>query len=120
MDNVSFGSYVFPTNPREILVKSGRRTSVQSIALEGERVHQALPKLTEVTMRGELFSPTAQRTMALYTELLGCYERGDARLLCIPGHRPFYAYFTALELTAKGDGCTLEYRAAFCERECTR
>lgn len=36
-------------------------------------------------------------------------------MLCVPGHPPFYALFTALTLEAQGDGRVLDYAAQFLE-----
>ena len=43
------------------------------------------------------------------------YEAGGAQVLCVPGHPPFYALFTALTLQAEGDGRVLDYAAQFLE-----
>ena len=43
------------------------------------------------------------------------YEAGGTQVLCVPGHPPFYALFTALTLEAQGDGRVLDYAAQFLE-----
>lgn len=115
MYDVTFGGYRFPQNPSEITVENTRHAVVQTLPENGQRVQAVLPALREAELVGELFSATAQETMAQYEALRMAYEQRGAALLSLPGCPPFYAYFVRLRLQAVGDGRTLRYRADFLE-----
>ena len=57
----------------------------------------------------------AATALRRYEELRKVYEAGGTQVLCVPGHPPFYALFTALTLEAQGDGRVLDYAAQFLE-----
>ena len=57
----------------------------------------------------------AAAALRRYEELRKVYEAGGTQVLCVPGHPPFYALFTALTLEAQGDGRVLDYAAQFLE-----
>ena len=65
----------------------------------------------------ELIRPEGQpeRQLRQYEALRKVYEAGGTQVLCVPGHPPFYALFTALTLQAEGDGRVLDYTAQFLE-----
>lgn len=69
----------------------------------------------EVTLEGQLWAEDAAAALRRYEELRKVYEAGGTQVLCVPGHPPFYALFTALTLEAQGDGRVLDYAAQFLE-----
>lgn len=59
-----------------------------------------------MTLEGQLWAEDAAAALRRYEELRKVYEAGGTQVLCVPGHPPFYALFTALTLEARGrDGC---------------
>ena len=103
---VSYGQYIFSPNPAAVTLKN-RRTA------ETEPLPGTAPR--EVTLEGQLWAEDAAAALRRYEELRKVYEAGGTQVLCVPGHPPFYALFTALTLEAQGDGRVLDYAAQFLE-----
>ena len=102
---VSYGQYIFSPNPAAVTVKNRRTAVTEPLPGGGEWL----------TVTGQLWAEDAATALRRYEELRKVYEAGGTQVLCVPGHPPFYALFTALTLEAQGDGRVLDYAAQFLE-----
>lgn len=115
MDRVQYGRYTFPHNPRVIRVTENRGSPVNSYPFLGEETALVGRRVSVVVLEGELFASGVQEALAAQETLRGVYAAGGKELLFLPGRQPFWAVFDRLELTARGDGRVLGYRARFLE-----
>ena len=112
---VSFGTYIFQPTPAKIRVESARAATAYSLPDSTQQLIIAGKKPTRVELAGELFAEDTAGAREQYAALNRLYQEGQAAVLCVPGQEPFYALFTALTLTAAGDGRVLDYTAEFTE-----
>ena len=77
-----------------------------------DRDRQRTPKRAAA---GTALGRRCRGALRQYEALRKVYEAGGTQVLCVPGHPPFYALFTALTLQAEGDGRVLDYTAQFLE-----
>lgn len=112
---VSYGQYIFSPNPAAVTVKNRRTAVTEPLPGGGEWLTVTGTAPREVTLEGQLWAEDATAALRRYEELRKVYEAGGTQVLCVPGHPPFYALFTALTLEAQGDGRVLNYAAQFLE-----
>ena len=98
MDSTSF-----PPNPAAVTVKNRRTAVTEPLPGGGEWLTVTGTAPREVTLEGQLWAEDAAAALRRYEELRKLYEAGGTQVLCVPGHPPFYALFTALTLEAQGD-----------------
>ena len=110
---VSFGGYLFRPGPAVIRVESARTATAYRLPDAGTRLVVTGEQPVRVRLTGELIAGDAAGALEQYEALRRQYEAGGPEVLCVPGQEPFYALFTALTLTAEGDGRTLAYTAEF-------
>ena len=103
---VSYGTYVFSPNPGAVTVQNRRTVVTEPLPGGGEWLTVTGSAPRSVQLQGQLWAGDALRKV---------YEAGATQVLCVPGHPPFYALFTALTLQAEGDGRVLDYTAQFLE-----
>ena len=112
---VSYGQYIFSPNPAAVTVKNRRTAVTEPLPGGGEWLTVTGTAPREVTLEGQLWAEDATAALRRYEELRKVYEAVGTQVLCVPGHPPFYALFTALTLAAQGDGRVLDYAAQFLE-----
>lgn len=112
---VSFGGYLFRPGPARIRVECARTAADYPLPDGGSRLVLTGEKPRQVRLTGGLYADTADAALEQYRALWQLYSAGGPAVLCVPGQEPFFALFTALTLTAEGDGRTLDYTAEFTE-----
>ena len=112
---VSYGTYVFSPNPGGVTVQNRRTVVTEPLPGGGEWLTVTGSAPRSVQLQGQLWAGDAEGALRQYEALRKVYEAGGTQVLCVPGHPPFYALFTALTLQAEGDGRVLDYTAQFLE-----
>ena len=112
---VSYGTYVFSPNPGAVTVQNRRTVVTEPLPGGGEWLTVTGSAPRSVQLQGQLWAGDAEGALRQYEALRKVYEAGGTQVLCVPGHPPFYALFTALTMQAEGDGRVLDYTAQFLE-----
>ena len=115
MQQVIFGSYVFPHNPRKIQLEARRQTASHVLPFLGEQLVITGSQARVALLEGELFADTREQAEELCQALCQVYETGERGLLILPGVQPFPAWFESLKLLEAGDGRVYTYTAGFVE-----
>ena len=115
MNNLQYGSYLFPHNPRRIDLSFPRRVVSQVLPAYGAVSQQLGALCRTVRCEGEVFGATAQAALERMGELAAACDQAQPAWLHLPTGEKLCCWVSRFGYTAQGDGRVLSYQVEFVE-----
>ncbi len=112
MQQMKFGDFQWPNNPKHLEISRSRRTKEWTVPFSGEIIQDLGCGLRTINGEGEFFGAQRQQ---FYDALELLLREGGERLLSLPETKPFFAHFLSLERTSDPGPEVLRYRFSFRE-----
>lgn len=109
---MSFGNFIFPSNPYMIKISHSRTAAVQKVPKENDFVWDMGINSRIISGEGEFFGDDC---MEQFLSLKSIFENGGTDILYIPSQKPVYAVFKQLELRADDIEGVIRYSFVFVE-----
>lgn len=110
LEPMRFNGYSFNHNPKELLIKSEKKTAVINIPYGDDVLQNFSEGLVEISGSGELYGLDC---IAQFERLCDVYKKGGEGILCLPQLPPVYACFESLKVLANDTPDVLRYSFVF-------